>query len=217
MNDDLSGTCKDFDIETIHVDAHILVVNKPSGLLSVPGRGPEKWDCVVHRVQNRYPTAKIVHRLDCATSGLMVLALDADSHRELSRQFHDREVAKCYEAEIFGALEVEEGEVNLPLMPDWPNRPRQMVHEDGKSALTRYYCLTRSEGRSRVKLEPITGRSHQLRVHMLSLGHPILGDNLYAHEQALVASPRLLLHATYLCLHHPETNEKLEFNCYAPF
>lgn len=199
------------DIELIYSDKHLVVVNKPSGLLSVPGRGPDKKDCVVRRVQLAYPTARIVHRLDCATSGLMVLALDADAHRELSRQFHDREVSKEYVARVWGQLQKEQGEVDLPLMTDWPNRPRQKVDEAGKQALTKYLCLSRDENSSRVKLIPVTGRSHQLRVHMLSLGHAILGDRLYASQEAIDAAERLLLHASYLAFSQPVTKERLEF------
>ena len=209
------------DIEILYSDSNVIVVNKPEGLLSVPGRGPDKTDSVIARVQQFYPTARIVHRLDCATSGLMVLAQSADTHRELSRQFHDREVAKTYIAVVSGALDQSEGEVNLPLMTDWPNRPRQMVSEEGKPALTRYRLISESEDDgfhcSRVELTPVTGRSHQLRVHMLSLGHPILGDNLYATGAALSQSPRLLLHAQYLGFADPVTREPLEFRHDAPF
>jgi tRNA pseudouridine32 synthase / 23S rRNA pseudouridine746 synthase len=205
------------NIELIYADEQIVVVNKPSGLLSVPGRGPDKQDCVVSRLQQDFPTVRVVHRLDCATSGLMVLALDADSHRELSRQFHDREVNKRYEALVFGGMEDEQGEVDQPLMTDWPNRPRQMISEDGKAALTHYTCLSRSAEQSRVDLKPITGRSHQLRVHMLYTGHPILGDGLYAHDEALQASERLCLHARYLSVTHPVSRECLEFTSAVPF
>lgn len=205
------------NIELIYTDEQIVVVNKPSGLLSVPGRGPDKQDCVVHRLQHEFPTVRVVHRLDCATSGLMVLALDADSHRELSRQFHDREVNKRYEALVFSCMEHEQGKVDQPLMTDWPNRPRQMISQEGKAALTHYTCLSRSSEQSRVLLTPITGRSHQLRVHMLHTGHPILGDSLYAHDPALQASERLCLHATYLSFTHPVLKECLEFNSAAPF
>ena len=207
----------DFQIDIMYADGQIVVVNKPSGLLSVPGRGPDKADCVLSRLQTQFPTIRVVHRLDCATSGLMVLALDAESHRELSRQFHDREVQKKYQALIYGYMENEAGEVDQPLMTDWPNRPRQMISPDGKPAQTYYQCLSRSEIESRVVLTPITGRSHQLRVHMLYTGHPILGDNLYAHEQALGARERLCLHATELSITQPESRKVLTFNSRAPF
>lgn len=203
------------DVEILYADETLLVVNKPSGLLSVPGRGPEKQDCVVKRVHQVHPTARIVHRLDCATSGLMVLGQTADAHRELSRQFHDREVSKAYIARVFGQVEQDEGEVRLPLMTDWPNRPRQMVSEDGKHAHTIYKVLSRESDHTRVLLTPVTGRSHQLRVHMLSLGHPILGDNLYA-EGAARAHARLMLHAWQLGFTHPETKEALFFDQPSP-
>lgn len=201
-------------IEVVYSDKHLVLVNKPSGLLSVPGRGPDKKDCLVRRLQDSFPTARIVHRLDCATSGLMVLALDADSHRELSRQFHDREVDKEYIARVWGRVEADSGEVDLPLITDWPNRPRQKVDDNGKPALTKYEVLSRDTDSTRVKLTPITGRSHQLRVHMLSLGHAILGDQLYACEDAINAADRLLLHAGKLAITQPETGERLEF-CHA--
>lgn len=205
------------DIETLYVDDCLIVVNKPEDVLSVPGRGPDKKDSVISRVQTQYPTARIVHRLDCATSGLMVIALTVDSHRELSRQFHDREVDKRYVAVVFGTLAQTQGQVDLPLMTDWPNRPRQMVSDKGKRALTYYKVVEEEHNSTRVELTPVTGRSHQLRVHMQSLGHPILGDNLYAEGEALSASQRLLLHAEYLSFTHPETGTKQEFLCHAPF
>lgn len=208
-------------IEILYADSKVIVVNKPEDVLSVPGRGPDKQDSVISRVQQSQPTARIVHRLDCATSGLMVLAQTADSHRELSRQFHDREVSKRYIAVVAGHLAESEGEVNLPLMTDWPNRPRQMVSAEGKQALTYYKEIEKLEfgavTATRVELKPITGRSHQLRVHMLALGHPILGDNLYAEGEVLAASPRLLLHAQSLVFKDPDTHEPMEFECDAPF
>lgn len=205
------------DINIHYADDAVVVVNKPSGLLSVPGRGEDKQDCVVRRVQQRFPTARIVHRLDCATSGLMVLALSADGHRELSRQFHDREIEKAYVALVYGVLESDEGQVCLPLMTDWPNRPKQMISEDGKPAHTEYKVLSRESDHTRVLLTPVTGRTHQLRMHMLSLGHPILGDRLYAEGKALAASDRLMLHAWQLGFMHPESGETLFFDPEPPF
>lgn len=205
------------DINIHYADDAVIVVNKPSGLLSVPGRGEDKQDCVVRRVQQQFPTARIVHRLDCATSGLMVLAQSADAHRELSRQFHDREVEKAYVAMVYGALNDDAGEVRLPLMTDWPNRPKQMISEDGKPAYTKFEVLTREDSRTRVLLTPVTGRTHQLRVHMLSLGHPILGDRLYAEGEALAASARLMLHAWQLGFTHPESGQSLFFDPEPPF
>lgn len=205
------------DIDIHYADDAVVVVNKPSGLLSVPGRGADKQDCVVRRVQQSFPTARIVHRLDCATSGLMVLALSADGHRELSRQFHDREIKKAYLALVHGVMKAQQGEVNLPLMTDWPNRPRQIVSEEGKPAHTDFQVLERESDRTRVLLTPVTGRTHQLRVHMLSLGHPILGDRLYAGDEALAASERLMLHAWQLGFTHPESGEELFFAPESPF
>jgi tRNA pseudouridine32 synthase/23S rRNA pseudouridine746 synthase len=205
------------DIEVLFSDNAIVIINKPSGLLSVPGRGPDKADCAIVRTQQLFPTARSVHRLDCATSGLMVVALSADAHRELSRQFHDREVSKRYEAMVYGQLAESEGDVNLPLMADWPNRPRQIVHEDGKPSQTQYKCIERLSDHTRVALTPVTGRSHQLRVHMQALGHPIVGDDLYAADYPIQNSERLLLHACYLAFCHPESGEMMEFYCDVPF
>jgi len=194
------------------------MVSKPSGLLTVPGKGPDKADCLIARLQEQSPYAKIVHRLDMATSGILVIAYTPTAHRELSRQFQDRETQKHYIAVINGDLEASSGqtsgEVDLPLITDWPNRPKQKVcFESGKPSQTLWSILDKSPeqnpDRTRVKLTPITGRSHQLRVHMLSLGHPILGDNLYACEEALAKSPRLLLHAEQLTVHHPITGEAI--------
>ncbi len=205
------------EVSVVYSDKHLLLVNKPEGLLSVPGRGPDKKDCVVSRLQADYPTVRIVHRLDCATSGLMILALNSEVHRELSRQFHDREVQKHYIACVAGEMASSSGSVSAPLICDWPNRPRQIVHSEGKPALTHYECLAREAGTSRVELKPVTGRSHQLRVHMQSIGHPILGDQLYASGPAREASQRLLLHASYLAVRHPVTNQQIEFYLDAPF
>lgn len=211
------------EISIVYFDEYVVVVDKPEDLLSVPGRGEDKWDCLVHRLQKRFPTSRIIHRLDCATSGLMVLALNADIHRELSRQFHDREVDKCYEALVFGRLEQKEGSIEQPLIADWPNRPRQKIcWETGKKALTHFEHISYEERDNdieltRIKLKPITGRSHQLRVHTQFLGHPIIGDNLYATDVALRCSERLCLHASMLSFVHPISSERLEFNLNAPF
>ena len=192
-------------MDIVHRDAGLIVVDKPPGLLSVPGRGPDKQDCVIHRIQALHPEALIVHRLDMATSGLLLLARGAAMQRALSLDFAERRVDKRYVAVVHGELTGagEDGgdwaEVDLPLITDWPNRPRQKIdHENGKPSRTRYRVLAREPGRTRVELEPLTGRTHQLRMHMLALGHPIVGDTLYAHEP--VPAPRLLLHATLLSL-----------------
>jgi len=205
-------------IECIYADDQLVVVNKPAGLLSVPGRGPDKQDCLWHRVQQQYPTARIVHRLDQATSGLMVLALNADSHRALSIQFQERIPEKRYQAVVQGEPVQNEGEVDLPLRCDWERRPRQMVDfEQGKPALTRWRCIERLGNRSRMLLLPHTGRSHQLRVHMLAMGHPILGDEFYAPPAALELAPRLLLHAEQLGFKHPASHDWLSFDSVCPF
>lgn len=206
-------------IEIIYADSYILVVNKPTLLLSVPGRAEDNKDCLVTRLQeNGSPDALIVHRLDWETSGLIILARDAASHRELSRQFHDREVDKRYTALCWGDLSADEGQVDLPLRYDPPTKPRHVVdHEQGKHALTFWKVLERHPEHCRIELTPYTGRSHQLRVHMLSVGHPLLGDGLYAHEPALQAAPRLCLHASALSFTHPHTQQALNFSCPAPF
>ncbi len=197
--------------ELIYEDSALLVVSKAPGLLSVPGRGPDKQDCLIHRVQTVYPEALSVHRLDMGTSGLLVVARGPAMHRELSMLFQERKVSKRYIAIVDGRLAVSSGEISLPLICDWPNRPRQKVdHEIGKPSLTRYRLLSFdiATNSSRVELEPVTGRSHQLRVHLAELGHPILGDELYGSE---TSAPRLLLHATMLSFPMPGTHETLSF------
>lgn len=187
----------------MHEDAQRIVIAKPSGLLSVPGRGAEKQDCAWARVSARYPDALIVHRLDQPTSGLLVLARGEVMQRALSEAFAQRQVHKRYEAVVQGLVSLDEQEIDLPLIADWPNRPRQMVDTlNGKPSLTRLRVLARdlSAGTTRVALEPVTGRSHQLRVHLLAIGHPILGDALYAPQEACRRAPRLLLHASALTL-----------------
>ena len=204
----------------IHADPYLLVVNKPSGLLSVPGRGEEKQDCLIKRVQVDYPGALIVHRLDRDTSGLLVLARGKEMHRRLSILFQERHVEKRYVAVVAGKLALTSGEVNLPLLVDWPNRPLHRVdYENGKPSLTLYRVLSHdaTEQISRVELTPETGRTHQLRVHMQALGHPILGDSLYADSATRAKADRLLLHAEYLAFAHPESGEPLNFTCAAAF
>ena len=208
------------DFTLLYADASLLVANKPSRLLSVPGRGEEKQDCLIRRVQTEYRDALIVHRLDYDTSGLLVLARGKAMHRALSILFQERQVEKRYVAVVDGRMENEAGEVNLPLIVDWPNRPRHIVDFNiGKPSLTLYRVLNYDANAhtTRVALTPETGRTHQLRVHMQSLGHPILGDTLYATEEALAKADRLLLHAELLSFAHPETGEVLSFNCPAEF
>jgi tRNA pseudouridine32 synthase/23S rRNA pseudouridine746 synthase len=202
----------------LYADDHILVADKPADLLSVPGRGEANQDCLIRRVQVDYPDALIVHRLDMATSGLLVLARGPEAHRTLSKAFADRTVSKSYVAMVAGEMADDQGEIDLPLITDWPNRPKQKVdHAIGKPSLTRYRVLGRNETTTRVELQPVTGRSHQLRVHMMSLGHPILGDVFYAPPDIAVASPRLLLHAESLDISHPETGKRMRFQVPAPF
>lgn len=202
----------------VHVDEQLLVLDKPSGLLTVPGKADHHKDCLESRVQAEYPAARIVHRLDMDTSGLIVMALNADAHRHIGLQFERRHVDKRYIADVWGLIEKDEGVVDLPLICDWPNRPKQMVdHKLGKSAQTSWKVLARNKGNTRVHLFPKTGRSHQIRVHMLSLGHPILGDNLYAHQDALNASTRLRLHAEMLEFHHPIGGARIKFESECSF
>jgi len=204
-------------LDVIHEDHELLVVNKPSGLLSVPGRGEHLADCLLKRVQDAFPQALLVHRLDRDTSGLIAFALSPHAQRHLSRQFEERKVKKTYVARVWGRLEPKVGTVDLPLIVDWPNRPRQMVdHENGKPAVTDWRVLKASDPESRVRLMPKTGRSHQLRVHMLALGHPILGDPFYADGQAL-NFPRLMLHSEELRIGHPDGGEGMRFRAKAPF
>lgn len=198
--------------EILYQDDDLLVLNKPSGLLSVPGKALEHKDSLQIRVQRVWPTATIVHRLDMATSGLMIMALNKPSHRHISKQFETRLVDKTYYARVFGHLQKLSGKVELPLICDWPNRPKQMVSfEHGKAACTHYEVVSTNSNTSLVKLTPITGRSHQLRVHMLSLGHPILGDRLYAHDEAKALSKRLCLHANQISFAHPISGKSLNF------
>lgn len=201
-------------INILYSDDMLLVVEKPSGLLSVPGRGEDKQDCLVSRLQHKYPHALIVHRLDLETSGVMILAKTKASHRQLSLQFQEREVQKRYIAVVDGLVREASGLIDLPLICDWPNRPRQIVdHEAGKPSLTRFKVLIRNieAETTRLELEPETGRSHQLRVHLQALGYPILGDRLYANEEQQAMAPRLLLHALSLSFVHPETAEPMRF------
>lgn len=203
----------------LYQDDHIMVVNKPSGLLSVPGRLEEHRDSIMTRVQRDYPEAESVHRLDMATSGVIVVALTKGAERELKRQFRERIPKKQYVARVWGHLAGETGVVDLPLICDWPNRPKQKVcFETGKAAQTGYEVLEYGEDNTtRVLLKPITGRSHQLRVHMLALGHPILGDRFYAHPEALAMAPRLQLHAQTLMINHPFSGEPMTFNAPVDF
>ena len=204
-------------LAVLHEDHEIVVVDKPAGLLSVPGKGARLADCLLARVQAAFPTALLVHRLDRDTSGVMVFGLTPHAQRNLSMQFEKRSTRKTYVARLAGRLEPKEGVVDLPLTVDWPNRPRQKVcHDTGKPAETGWRVLRYGEEETRVRLLPRTGRSHQLRVHMLALGHPILGDPLYA-EGAAADHPRMMLHAQELRLSHPESGRGMAFRAAVPF
>lgn len=207
-------------LAVVHDDAACVVVVKPAGLLSVPGRGEHQQDCLSSRVQSLFGDGLVVHRLDMATSGLMLFARGAAAQRTLSIAFAAREVHKRYVAVVEGLIEHDSGEINLPLMADWPNRPKQKAdREHGKPSLTRYRVLARDAitRTTRVELEPVTGRAHQLRVHLLSLGHPILGDALYAPLEVQARAERLMLHASALCFAHPVSGTPMAFESAAPF
>ncbi|MEW5837739.1 MAG: RluA family pseudouridine synthase [Pseudomonadota bacterium] len=198
---------KPADYRILHADERILVVDKPTRMLSQPGVGADKKDSLITRLQLSHPGARIVHRLDWETSGLMVIALDAAAHRALSIQFQERQTQKTYIAVVQGHLAAAEGLIDAPLAANWLDKPRQMVSVEGRPSQTYWRRLELGENSTRVELKPVTGRSHQLRVHMLHLGHPILGDGLYAPPEALAAAPRLLLHAAELGFTHPATGE----------
>lgn len=204
----------------VHRDDRLLALNKPVGLLSVPGIGPEKLDSVATRAAAQFPGARILHRLDRDTSGVILLAFEAEAHRELSRQFHDREVRKTYIAIVSDVVKDDSGEIDLPMRKDMDprNAPRQVIdHAEGRRAITRWHVIERHSDRTRMKLIPITGRSHQLRLHMKSIGHPILGDDLYAPAKVLALSNRLMLHAESLTIVHPQTASLVTFTAICPF
>lgn len=205
-------------IKIIYRDDDIVAVEKPSGLLSVPGKDPKHADSMINRIKRVFPTATVVHRLDMATSGVMLFSLNKDAHKHISKQFELRQTSKIYQARIYGTPATNQGSVDLPLICDWPNRPKQKVdYENGKTALTHWKLLSTSDQSSLVELYPHTGRSHQLRVHMLSLGHPILGDRLYAHDRALEMANRLQLHACQLTFTHPTTEQSQTLRSICPF
>jgi tRNA pseudouridine32 synthase/23S rRNA pseudouridine746 synthase len=202
----------------IHQDDRLLVLEKPSGLLAVPGRGPELQDCLSSRVQERFPSALIVHRLDRDTSGLMLMALDAEAHRALSRQFEQRQVHKTYQCLVRGLPAAESGLVDLPVGRDPARPPRYRIdHDFGRPSQTRWLVLERLGDRARLEVEPITGRSHQIRLHLTTIGHAILGDPLYGDEQTLQLAPRLLLHATSLAVAHPADGRPVAWRSACPF
>lgn len=201
----------------LHEDAEVLLVDKPSGLLSVPGKGEHLSDCLLSRVQEAFPTALLVHRLDRDTSGVMIFALSPHAQRHLGLQFEKRQTRKTYIARVWGHVLDDRGEVDLPLAVDWPNRPRQQVdYENGRPAQTEWRVLKRSDTETRLRLMPKTGRSHQLRVHCLALGHPILGDPFYATGPARDYE-RLMLHSEELRFRHPDGGRGMRIRAKAPF
>ena len=203
-------------LEPLYCDADLLVIDKPAKLLSVPGRHVS--ECVLTHLPASLSHALIVHRLDMATSGLMVLALSKAIHRALSIAFAERKVDKTYEAVVAGTVQDDEGVIDAPLICDWPNRPLQKIdHEIGKPSVTHFSVLARHNNTTRLSLRPITGRSHQLRVHLAFIGHPIIGDEFYAPEAIKAQSPRLLLHANRLCFTHPVTGLRLDIKTDCPF
>ncbi|MCP9480880.1 RluA family pseudouridine synthase [Shimia sp. CNT1-13L.2] len=205
-------------LEVLHEDHEIVVVNKPSGLLSVPGKGEHLADCLLTRVQVAFPTALLVHRLDRDTSGVMIFGLTPHAQRHLSMQFEKRTTKKTYVARVAGRLEPKSGTVDLPLIVDWPNRPKQMVdHENGKPAVTDWRVMKYGEDETRVRMFPKTGRSHQLRVHMQALGHPILGDPFYAEGDSRDSHDRLMLHSEELRVRHPDGGRGMSFRAKVPF
>lgn len=206
-------------LDLVYSDEAIIVANKPAGLLSVPGRGADKADSLTSRVQNEFSDAYSVHRLDMSTSGLIVLARGREMHRRMSAMFRERSVAKRYIAIVAGQMKAAAGEIEIPVGPDWPNRPLQKTdYANGKPSLTRYRLLEVDTGGNtcRVELEPVTGRTHQLRVHLAAVGHPIVGDALYGGG-ANSCAKRLLLHANVLSFKHPLSGQRLSFESAPPF
>lgn len=204
-------------LQIIHHDHQILVVDKPAGLLSVPGKGAHLADCLIARVQAVFPEALLVHRLDRDTSGVMVFALTPHAQRHLGLQFEKRGTKKTYVARVWGHVAEPTGTVDLPLIVDWPNRPLQMVdHENGREAITDWRVVRHEDHATRIRLMPRTGRSHQLRVHMLAIGHPILGDPFYATGPARDFD-RLMLHAENLRFRHPDGGAGQSFSAKTPF
>jgi len=207
------GYCNVYDaknmaIEIIYQDEYLLAVNKPQALLSVPGLGPDKKDCMISRLLELIPEAKVVHRLDCYTSGIMLFAIGIEMQRALSRIFHDRKIEKQYIAVVEQWFDEESGVIKFPMRCDIDDRPRQIVdYAHGKSAVTYWEVLRRDSDSVRLLLKPETGRTHQLRVHCLAMGYPIIGDGLYRHDGS--EQPRMLLHADNLRFVHPVTNEEM--------
>ncbi len=207
----------DVPLQVVYEDKHLVVVDKPAGLLSVPGKLEGRSDCMISRLQAARWDALLVHRLDCDTSGVMIFARTKQAQGFLGQEFEKRRARKTYIARVKGDVQGESGRIDLPMGSDWPNRPRQMVdHENGRPAQTDWQVIGRAPGETRVRLSPLTGRSHQLRVHMQALGHVIMGDPIYDVAGAS-AWPRLMLHAETLGLHHPDTGVWTDFAVPCPF
>lgn len=207
----------DVPLDIIYEDAAIIVANKPAGLLSVPGKNVGREDCLIARLQAARWDALLVHRLDCDTSGLIIFARTKQAQGFLGAEFEKRRAEKTYIARVWGVPATREGVIDLPIGPDWNDRPRQMIdHDNGRPSQTAWRMIEDDGQTARVELRPRTGRSHQLRVHMQALGHPILGDPIYASGAAL-SFPRLMLHAQVLALHHPFSNDWVSFTAPAPF
>ena len=214
---DFIYTPPDVPLSVLHEDRHIVVVDKPAGLLSVPGKLEGRSDCMIGRLQAARWDALLVHRLDCDTSGVMIFARTKQAQGFLGQEFEKRRAKKTYIARVKGEVAGDAGHIDLPMGSDWPNRPRQMIdHDNGRPAQTDWQVIARAPGETRMRLSPLTGRSHQLRVHMLALGHVILGDPIYDVAGA-AAHPRLMLHAEKLGLHHPDTGDWISFAAPVPF
>ena len=205
-------------LEILYIDEDVLVVNKPSGLLSVPGKELKHRDSLEVRVKAQYANSLLVHRLDMDTSGAIIFALNKSSQRSLNLQFEQRAVKKIYEARVFGNINKNNGSIDLPLIVDWPNRPLQKVDiKEGKDALTHWHVLKRERNATRVRLMPETGRTHQLRVHMMSIGHAILGDRFYGNAIEINLAKDLQLHAKKLVVNHPKSGKSLALISKVPF
>ncbi|MEM7753025.1 MAG: RluA family pseudouridine synthase [Pseudomonadota bacterium] len=210
-------TPPDVPLDIMHEDHEVLVVGKPAGLLSVPGKGAHLADCLLARLQGPFPHALLVHRLDRDTSGVMIFALTPHAQRHLGLQFEKRQIRKTYVARVAGDVAEKTGVIDLPLAVDWPNRPKQHVnYENGRPAVTEWRRVRTGQGESRLRLFPKTGRSHQLRVHCLAIGHPILGDPFYASGPAR-DHPRLMLHSESVRFRHPDGGRSMTFSLKTPF
>tara|TARA_R110002126_G_scaffold258905_1_gene401894 strand:+ start:7845 stop:8516 length:672 start_codon:yes stop_codon:yes gene_type:complete len=214
----LAATAEPFTV--LYEDEQLLVVNKPAKLLTVPGRHPANQDCLINRVQREWPSATVVHRLDYDTSGIVLLPLTKRALSELSKQFQSRAIRKQYQALVAGVVQQKRGEINLPIAADEANRPLYKIcQHSGKASLTQYQVISRDRkiAESRLLLSPVTGRSHQLRLHLKAIGHPILGDTFYGNPEVIARADRLLLHASFIDFQHPLSGEKISLDNPAPF